>query len=103
MIGQRIDFTTTTVDVSARQPLEVFADGNVTVRGIGVQHGDVPTVGYRVDVGDASIGFSSDQLGTNPAYTELVRGVDVLVVHFAASEAPIAGTAALHAKPSVWG
>ena len=103
VIGQRIDFAATTVDVSARQPVEVFSDGKVTVRGIGVPHGNVPTVGYRVDVGDVSIGFSSDQLGTNPAYTEFVRGVDVLVVHFAASEEPVAGTAALHATPSVWG
>lgn len=103
VIGQRIDFETTTVDVSVRRPIEVFADGNVTVRGIGVPHGNVPTVGYRVDVGDVSVGFSSDQVGTNPAYTELVRGVDVLVVHFAASEDPVEGTAALHAKPSVWG
>ena len=50
VIGQRVDFATTTVDVSAGQPLEVFAHGNVTVRGVGVPHGDVPTVGYRVDV-----------------------------------------------------
>ena len=27
----------------------------------------------------------------------------MLVVHFAASEDPIEGTAALHSKPSVWG
>ena len=66
-------------------------------------HGDVPTVGYRVDVGDASIGFSSDQVGTNPAFTNLIRQVEVLVVHFAASENPRPGTAALHATPSMWG
>ena len=103
VIGQRVEFAAIEVDVSARQPVEVFSDGNVMVRGIGVPHGDVPTVGYRVDVGDVSVGFSSDQLGTNPAYTELVRDVDVLIVHFAASEDPVGGTAALHAKPSVWG
>ena len=81
VIGQRVDFATTTVDVSGAQPVEVFSDGQVTVRGIGVPHGDIPTVGYRVDVGGSSVGFSSDQIGTNPAYTALVRGVDLLVVH----------------------
>ena len=101
--GQRIDFATTTVDVSEKQPVEVFSDGQVTVRGVGVPHGDVPTVGYRVDVGGASVGFSSDQIGTNPAYTALVRGVDLLIVHLAASEDPVGTTAALHARPSVWG
>ena len=103
VLGQRLDLSTTTVDVLAGQPVEVFSDGRIRVRGVGVPYGDVPTVGYRVDVGDASVGFSSDQIGTNPAYTALVRGVDLLVVHFAASETPVGQTAALHARPSVWG
>ena len=62
----------------------------------------IPTVGYRVDVGDASVGFASDQIATNPAFTELVRDVDVLVVHFGASEQPDR-LAAGHATPTVWG
>ena len=103
VLGTINDFDVATVDVNAGQPTEVYSADGITVRGIGVPHGDVPAVGYRVDVGEASIGFSSDQLGTNPAFTELVRGVDVLVIHFAASEAPGAPTSTLHAKPSVWG
>ena len=103
VLGQRVTFSSTTVDVLAGQPVEIFSDEQVRVRGIGVPHGDVPTVGYRVDVGDASVGFSSDQVGTNPAYTELVRDVDLLIVHFAASENPVGRTATLHARPSVWG
>lgn len=103
VLGQRLNLSTTTVNVSAGQSVEVFSDEQIRVRGIGVPHGDVPTVGYRVDVGDASVGFSSDQNGTNPAYTALVRGVDLLIVHFAASETPVGRTAALHARPSVWG
>ena len=103
VLGTINNFETVTVDVAAREPTEVYAGDGVTVRGIGVPHGDVPTVGYRVDIGDASIGFSSDQLGTNPAFTELVRGADVLVIHFAASEAPGPPTSMLHARPSQWG
>lgn len=103
VLGQRLNLSTTTVNVLAGQSVEVFSDEQIRVRGIGVPHGDVPTVGYRVDVGDASVGFSSDQNGTNPAYTALVRGVDLLIVHFAASETPVGRTAALHARPSVWG
>ena len=84
--------------------MAVFADGDVTVWGVGIPHADVPTVGYRVDIGDASIGFASDQIGTNPAWTELIRDVDVLIVHFAASEEALPdATGALHARPSVWG
>ena len=70
------------------------------VRGIGVPHANVPAVGYRVDVGDASVAFSSDQNGSDPAFAEFASGVDVLVVHFMVPEQ---STSDLHARPSVWG
>ena len=89
--------------LSAIQAVDVFSNERVAIRGVGVPHGDVPTVGYRVDVGDASIGFSSDQLATSRAFGELVEGVDVLVVHLAASENAVGGTSTLHATPSAWG
>lgn len=66
-------------------------------------HGSVPAVGYRVDVGDSSVAFSSDQNGSDPAFTDFVRDVDVLVVHFAGSEASTGAASDLHARPSVWG
>ena len=103
VLGTINDFDVTPIDVTAETPTEVYSGDGISVRGIGVPHGDVPTIGYRVDIGDASIGFSSDQLGTNTAFTELVRGVDVLVIHFAASEAPGPPTSTLHARPSQWG
>ena len=102
VIGGYLESEIVMVDVEAPTPTTVLSEGEVTVRGIGVPHFNAPTVGYRVDVGDASIGFASDQIGTNPAFTDLIRDVDVWVVHFAASEEPelIAGW---HARPSVWG
>ena len=103
VVGSRIEFEVVTVDVSAIQAVDVFSNERVAIRGVGVPHGDVPTVGYRVDVGDASIGFSSDQLATSRAFGELVEGVDVLVVHLAASENVVGGTSTLHATPSAWG
>ena len=102
-MNRRITVETMMVDVAAPKPVEVFSGGPIKVRGVGVPHGNVPAVGYRIDVGEASIAFSSDQTGTNPVFTELIRGVDVLVVHFAASEEAEGVTANLHAKPSVWG
>ncbi len=102
-MNQRITFETITVDVVAPKPVEVFSEGPIRVRGVGVPHGSVPAVGYRIDVGEASLAFSSDQTGTNPVFTELIRDVDILVVHFAASEEAEGATANLHAKPSVWG
>ena len=94
---------TVTVDVTSSEPTEVFASGSIRVRGLGVPHGIVPAVGYRIDVGDVSVAFSSDQNGSNPAFVEFASGVDILVVHVAVPETQTGFGADLHARPSVWG
>lgn len=103
ILASRVELDTVTVDVTAAEPVVVWREGDILVRGLGVPHGDVPTVGFRVDVGDASIGFASDQNGSNLAFIDFIKDVDVLVVHLGGPENPTAGIAALHAKPSVWG
>lgn len=100
IIGTYLEAHTVTVDVESTEPAEIYSDDDITVRGIGVPHGIVPTVGYRVDIGDKSIAFSSDQVGTNEHWLALIADVDVLVVHFAVNEET---NSSLHAKPSVWG
>ena len=102
VLNDRVTLDTVTVNVDNPQPTDVLAEP-VRVRGLTVPHGSVPTVGYRVDVGDASIAFASDQNGSNPAFTNLIRDVDVLIVHFAGSETSAGTVANLHARPSVWG
>ncbi len=104
VLNSRAKFDPITVDVKAAAPTEVLAKGSLLVTAQGVPHGNVPALGYRVEVGDASIVFSSDQNGSDPAFTEFSKDVDVLVVHFAGSEEARGGQARnLHAKPSVWG
>ena len=97
------ELQTVMVDVTSREPTEVFANESIRVRGLGVPHGIVPAVGYRIDVGDVSIAFSSDQNGSNPTFVEFVSGVDVMVVHVAVPETQKGFGADLHARPSVWG
>jgi ribonuclease BN (tRNA processing enzyme) len=94
---------TVTVDVTGPEATEVFRDGTIRVRGLGVPHANVPAVGYRIDVGDASIAFSSDQNGSDPAFAEFASGVDILVAHVSVSETASGFVSELHAKPSVWG
>ena len=103
VIGSYLEANTVTVDVSAETATMIYSDDQFTIRGIGVPHGNVPAVGFRVDIGDSSIAFSSDQNGTNAAYAELAKDVDVLVIHFAASEQAPQMPSSLHARPSVWG
>jgi ribonuclease BN (tRNA processing enzyme) len=94
---------TITVDTMAKEATEVFADDSMRVRALGVPHGIVPAVGYRVDIGDVSIAFSTDQNGSSPAFAEFASGVDILVVHLTVPETVTGFGSDLHAKPSVWG
>jgi len=89
------------VDVNG-DATEILHKNSVVVKSLGVPHGDVPALSFRVEVGNQSIAFSSDQNGTDPRFIEFVKGVDLLVVHFAGNEDG-SGRADLHAKPSVWG
>ncbi len=94
---------TVTVDVSRYEPTEVFANDSMRVTAVGVPHGIVPAIGYRVDIGDASIVFSSDQNGSDPAFVKFASGADILVVHLTVPETATGFAVDLHAKPSIWG
>jgi ribonuclease BN (tRNA processing enzyme) len=103
VFADRVQFDVLTVDTAGRDVVEVWKADDVVVRGIGVPHANVPTIGYRIDVGDASIAFSSDQNGSDPSFIEFIQDVDVLVIHMTVGEDASGFGAQLHAKPSVWG
>ena len=104
VLGERLEnLSLQTVDTASGEIHEVWGEDGIRVRGIGVPHANVPTIGFRVDYGDASIVFSSDQNGSNPAFIDFIDGVDVLVIHMTVGENATGFGAQLHAKPSVWG
>ena len=89
------------VDVTKAQPSTVFDRDGMTVTALGIPHGNVPTLAYRVDTRGVSVVFSSDQTGTGPAFVEFARGAHVLIMHLAVA----AGRTnhLLHASPAVVG
>jgi len=103
VLGPVVELQQVTVDVRKNDPTEVYSQNGLRVTGIGVPHRDVPSVGYRIDVGGVSIAFGGDQTGTNPAFAQLVKAVDVLVLHLTVSEDAVGFVAELHAKPSAVG
>jgi ribonuclease BN (tRNA processing enzyme) len=103
ILENRLELETIVVDTVADEPVDIWNEGNLTVRGTGVPHADTPTIAYRIDFGDTSIAFASDQNGSDPEFINFIQDVDFLVIHMTVNE-DIAGMAAdLHAKPSVWG
>jgi ribonuclease BN (tRNA processing enzyme) len=71
----------------------------LSIAALGVPHGDIPAVAYRVTTGGAAVVLSSDQTGTNPRFVDFARGADVLIMHF---QTPMADNP-LHASPAVVG
>ena len=90
------------VDVGKDTPVRVLnaADRGIEITAIGVPHGIVPAVAFRVSVGVTSIVFSGDQTMSNPAFTEFANGATVLVVHLAIPEDAGQAAKRLHAAPS---
>ena len=103
VLAEEIDLTPVTVDVTEEHPVEVWRAGGIVIQGSGVPHGDAPTVAYRIDMDDRSVAFASDQNGTDPAFIDFIREVDLLVIHLGGTEDATGEIAALHARPSVWG
>jgi ribonuclease BN (tRNA processing enzyme) len=50
---------------------------------MGIPHGDLPTLAYRVETQGVSVVYSSDQSGTNPRFPDFAKGADILVMHLA--------------------
>jgi ribonuclease BN (tRNA processing enzyme) len=96
--GVRLDVGV--VDVTKAEPSTVFDQQGVTVTALGIPHGNLPTLAYRVQTRDVSIVFSSDQNGTNPRFVEFAKGANVLVMHLAIAAG---AKSPLHASPAVVG
>lgn len=99
-VGGGVRLEVSVVDVTKAEPSTVFDQQGVTMTALGIPHGNIPTLAYRVQVRGASIVFSSDQTGTNPKFVDFARGANVLIMHLAIAAG---ATSSLHAPPSVVG
>ena len=103
VLEDRLDYSLLEVRADGSTVTSIWNNGELAVTGIGVPHGDVPTIGYRIDYGELSVAFASDQNGSNDDFVEFIESVDYLIIHMAGSEGATGIIASLHARPSVWG
>ncbi len=96
--GVRLDVGV--VDVTKAEPSTVFDRQELTVTALGIPHGNLPTLAYRVQTRGVSIVFSSDQTGTNPRFIEFAKGANVLIMHLAIAAG---ANSPLHASPATVG
>lgn len=98
--GGAVRLDVNVIDVTKTEPVTVFDRQGIVVTALGIPHGPLPTVAYRVQTRNTSIVFSSDQTGTNPRFIEFAKGANVLIMHLAIAAGE---TNPLHAAPAVVG
>ncbi len=92
------------------QPLDVPIDvktvqnlvdtGDYRVLAIAVNHGPIPALAWRVEMGGKALVFSGDTSGNGGALEQLSEGADLLVAHNAVPENANQSALNLHMPPS---
>ncbi len=101
--GQGVRLDVVAVDAMVGTSSTIWSDHDLEVSAIGVPHGNVPSIAYRIRVGDRSIVFGSDQNGSDERFTSFAAGADALIMHFGLSARAPDPIAQLHARPAAVG
>jgi len=93
------------VDPGLTQASRVYQDpdAGIEIFALGVPHGPVPALAYRIRIGQRSVVFAGDQNGSSDVFIDFARGTDVLVMHLPVPENISGVGRKLHAPPSVIG
>lgn len=65
--------------VPPRSPVEVLATEAVTVTAVRVQHGAMPSLGFRIRTPDVDLAISGDRGVGRDGFTEFAQGADALI------------------------
>jgi ribonuclease BN (tRNA processing enzyme) len=87
----------------ATGPRQVMDTMDIRVSALPVPHGIVPSLAYRVEVGEKVLVFGADQNGSSERFSTFARNADVLVAHMAIPENAGRVARSLHARPSTIG
>jgi len=90
-------------EVEGSEPAVVYTSEDLRVDALRVPHGIVPTVAFRVTVGDQALVFASDQNGDDPAFVDFAKGASILVMHMVVPDGATGIARRLHAPPGVIG
>jgi ribonuclease BN (tRNA processing enzyme) len=99
-VGRVAPLDISVVDTANAKPATVLERDGLAVTALGVPHGNIPALAYRVKIGDRAIVFGTDQTGTDPRFAEFARGADLLILHMTVG---VGVKSPLHAAPEVVG
>jgi ribonuclease BN (tRNA processing enzyme) len=101
--GQGVLLEVTVADAAVGAASSIVVGDGIEVTALGVPHGDVPSVAYRVRVDGRTIVFGADQNGGDGRFAEFAADADVLVMHLGLSPLAPDWIARLHARPATVG
>lgn len=91
------------IDYKSKTAQRVYDADGIKVTALGIPHGDVPNLAYRIESPEGTIVISADQNGSNDAFIDFAKGADILVMPAAIDENADAESKFMHAPPSVIG
>lgn len=91
------------INYTASEPQLVYQDDEMKVTALGIPHGDVPCLAFRIDTAKGTIVVSADQNGSNSAFIHFAKGADMLVMPLAIDEDTDDTSKFIHAAPDVVG
>lgn len=77
----------------------IYRKGNIIIQAVGVHHGSIPAIAYRVNIGRKSITFSGDMNGAYHTLEKLAKNTNILVAHNAVPKGASGVGANLHMTP----
>lgn len=91
------------ISYTATEPQLVYQDDEMKVTALGIPHGDVPCLAFRIETAKGTIVVSADQNGSNTAFAGFAKGADMLVMPLAIDEDTDETSKFIHAAPDVVG
>ncbi|MGD9584089.1 MAG: MBL fold metallo-hydrolase [Lysobacterales bacterium] len=91
------------VAAASRRAATVLKSGDLLVEAIGVPHGPVPALAYRVSVRGQRLVFGGDQNGSADRFWKFAHAADLLVMALAIPEQADSVARRLHAPPGIIG
>ncbi|MCH8686401.1 MBL fold metallo-hydrolase [Pedomonas mirosovicensis] len=93
----------TDVAVAKAMRSKVWQGDGVTVYALGIPHGDVPALAFRIETPKGVIVLSADQNGSRKEFIDFARGADILMMPAAIDDNADEQSRFLHATPTVVG
>ncbi len=78
-------------------------DQSIKATAVSVNHGPIPALAWRLDIGNTSILFSGDMGSGGKEFINLLNKVDLFVAHNAIPEAAMGSVINLHMRPTLIG